>query len=126
MPIIPDPDRRRALREPAQPSTFSQFAQSQADDETGGRFAARGKPMMVGSEQMVRYPQLPASSPWAGPDPVPVEPPTGYAIDEMVPLEPASLAQAPGGSPDAPSSASSMSERGGPPLSQEHDDVDTR
>jgi hypothetical protein len=69
---------QRRLRE--QGSTFSRFAQADADQRRG-RFDAHEKSTMIGSEPLPRYPQLPASSPWAGPDLVPTEPPLGYCID---------------------------------------------
>ncbi len=52
-------------------------------NDTGGRFSAISNPTVIGSEPIVRYPQLPASSPWAGPDLVPTEPPLGVDINEM-------------------------------------------
>jgi hypothetical protein len=68
-------------------STLNQFAQSEAS-EARGRFSAISNPTVIGSEPTARYPQLPASSPWAGPDLVPTEPPLGYAIDALNPSDP--------------------------------------
>jgi hypothetical protein len=64
----------RPGREPVRPSTLFQHSQSAADEINQGRFAATGKPMVVGSEPIVRYPELPADSPFHH-DPVPDEPP---------------------------------------------------
>jgi hypothetical protein len=65
---------------------------------------------VIGSEPLARYPQLPASSPWAGPDLVPTEPPLGYAIDELSALEPSCL----------PSPAQALPSRSrAPPLANE-------
>jgi hypothetical protein len=68
-------------------TTLSQFAQADADTPRG-RFTVHEQSRVIGSEPLPRYPQLPASSPWAGPDLVPTEPPLGYAIDELAALEP--------------------------------------
>jgi hypothetical protein len=73
----------RRLRNPG--TTFSQFAQSEAA-EGRGRFTAHEQSKVVGSEPLPRYPQLPASSPWAGPDLVPTEPVLGVDINEMEPV----------------------------------------
>jgi hypothetical protein len=44
-------------------------------NDTGGRFSAVSNATVIGTEPFPRYPQLPASSPWAGPDLVGDEPP---------------------------------------------------
>jgi DNA-binding XRE family transcriptional regulator len=41
---------------------------------------------VIGGTAIPKYPELP-SGPWAGPDIVPPEPPTGYRIDEMTLLD---------------------------------------
>jgi hypothetical protein len=78
-----DAEQRRILREG---TTFYQHAQSAANDEAGGRFAGVNPATVVGSEPAVKYPQLPASSPWSGAQPEPgMEPPLGFdnsALDE--------------------------------------------
>ena len=43
-------------------------------NDIGGRFSAVSNPTVIGTEPFPRYPQLPASSPWAGPDLVGDEP----------------------------------------------------
>jgi hypothetical protein len=43
-------------------------------NDSGGRFAAIGKPTVIGSEPTAKYPTLPSSSPWSG-DGVGIEPP---------------------------------------------------
>jgi hypothetical protein len=91
-------------------STLSQFAQSEAA-EARGRFTAHEQSTVVGATPLPKYPQLPASSPWAGPDLVPTEPPLGYAIDELSALEPSSL-PSPAQAPPNPSSQA-------PPLADE-------
>jgi hypothetical protein len=82
--LVQDADLRRQQ----QASTF--LAQTHIDD-AGGRFAAVNAAIIVGSEPVVKYPQLPENNPWRS-DPVPDEPPLGYRIDAMPELEPSSPA----------------------------------
>jgi hypothetical protein len=72
----------RRVRE--QGTTFSRFAQADADINRG-RFTVHEQSRVIGSEPLARYPQLPGSSPWAGPDLVPTEPPLGVDINELAP-----------------------------------------
>ncbi len=44
-----------------------------------------GQPNVIGSRVLPEYPGLPSNSPWAS-DPVPPEPPLGFAIDEQEPV----------------------------------------
>jgi hypothetical protein len=74
----------RKVREQQRGGTFHQYAQSTANDEAGGRFAAVNSVSVVGAEPVVKYPAAAAHQA----DPVPTEPPTGYDINEMLPLEP--------------------------------------
>jgi hypothetical protein len=78
-------DRRETLRNDLkvreQAATFFDFAQSAATD-IGGRYATETKQTVVGTTPFP-YPPLPPSSPWAGPDLVGQEPPTGYRIDDL-------------------------------------------
>jgi hypothetical protein len=67
-----------------QRTTLAQFAQADADQRRG-RFDAHEKSTVIGSTPLPKYPQLPASSPWAGPDLVPTEPAFGVDINEMEP-----------------------------------------
>jgi hypothetical protein len=68
-----------------QGATFHDFAQAAATD-VGGRFAnAQGKELVVGSTPGPIYPKLPASSPWAGVDPVGQEPFLGSDINSVEP-----------------------------------------
>ena len=69
--------------------TYHSFAQAEALDDRGGRFAVLDKPAVTGSSPTPTYPQMPAGSPWAN-DPVGPEPlidgsgesdRLGYAID---------------------------------------------
>ncbi len=53
-------------------------------NDSGGRYAAIGKPTVIGRDP-AQYPKLPASSPFAA-DPVGVEPPTGVDINAMEPV----------------------------------------
>jgi hypothetical protein len=62
------------------PTTFHALAN--LDSSLGGRFATGGD--VSGTDEVVRYPRLPSTSPWAS-DPVGVEPPTNYRIDELEP-----------------------------------------
>jgi hypothetical protein len=75
------------VHEQQQASTFHQYAQSTANDEAGGRFAAINAVSVVGAEPAVRYPAAAAHQR----DPVPTEPPLGYCVDEMAPLEPSTV-----------------------------------
>jgi hypothetical protein len=101
--IIPDPDRRRRAREPVRSSTLHQHGQSQADEINQGRFAARGKPVVIGTmpSPASAYPAASA----AHQTELPPEEPLGY--DEM-PLEnpagvfPASAPADTGGAPSQP------------------------
>jgi hypothetical protein len=111
----------RRVRE--QGSTFSQFAQSEADTPRG-RFDAHEKSTVIGSEPLPRYPQLPASSPWAGPDLVPTEPALGVDVNALEPcgephelkaIEPPSLPASARPNP-APQHATPPT----PPLAGEH------
>jgi hypothetical protein len=73
----------RKVREEA--STMFDHARSSADDDRGGRFAGVNPTMVVGSTPGPIYPRLPSSSPWHGPDPVPIEPSLGYSVDALEP-----------------------------------------
>jgi hypothetical protein len=77
-------DRRETLRQDAslrQQQGSSTFL-DHVEEPPGGRFAIEGRPYKVGSEPFVKYPQLPASSPWHS-DPVPDEKALGHSIDAM-------------------------------------------
>lgn len=89
-------------------TTYHQRAQVELGlDDAAGRF---GKPSVVtGSEPAVRYPRLPASSPWAS-DPVPNEEPLGVDVNALEPVGTAaeieaSLAASPEAPTEVPSSA---------------------
>jgi hypothetical protein len=117
-------EKRRIIREQA--TTMFQHAQSHANDEAGGRFAAINPTTVTGATSAVKYPQLPSSSPWGGSQPEPgTEPPTGYAIDDMSGLEnPADVSVSPsaepGGAAAAPSAPPDV-EHAAPPLSKDQD-----
>ena len=55
-------------------ATYHSFAQAEALDDRGGRFAILDKPAVTGSSPTPTYPQMPAGSPWAnepiGPEPL--------------------------------------------------------
>jgi hypothetical protein len=106
------------VREQQQASTFHQHALSQANDEAGGRFAAVNAVTVVGSEPAMKYPAAAAYT--LGPD-AGIEPPTGYRIDEMPPLE--SSAMPPVVEEGAPVSEAPSSAVQAPPLPA--DDVET-
>jgi hypothetical protein len=72
----------RLVRE-QQASTFHQHAQSAANDTGGGRFALLGAPTVTGATAIPKYPAAGAHQS----DPVGIEPPLGFAIDEMPGLE---------------------------------------
>jgi hypothetical protein len=78
-------ERQRIAREG---TTLHRFAQSQADELSGGRFAAINPTTVVGSDPTLKYPPLPSSSPWSGAQPEPgVEPQLGYEINRLTPYE---------------------------------------
>jgi hypothetical protein len=78
-------DRRVREQQQQRGSTYHQYAQSTANDEFGGRFAAIGVPRVVGStpNPSAQYPAAAAHQR----DPVGTEPPLGYSIDAMPGLE---------------------------------------
>jgi hypothetical protein len=112
-------EHQRLLR---QGTTMFQHAQSHANDEAGGRFAAVNPTTVVGA-QPPTYPQLPSSSPWSGSQPEPgPEPP--LSVHENPALEPSTASSSfpvedPGG---APSSASPRNVAAPPSFSTERDD----
>ena len=59
--------------------TYHSRAQADVESELGGRFA-KPKPLMSG-----QVPMQPEGSPWAQ-DPVGLEPPLGYSVEEMEPV----------------------------------------
>jgi hypothetical protein len=100
----------------ARGSTF--FAHTDIELQIGGRYgAALPTTHVVGSTAVPNYPA--ASAPFQR-DPVGLEPPLSYRVDELPEPEPASpssvAAQATDGLP-APSTPASMSEAGGPSFS---------
>jgi hypothetical protein len=71
---ISQSEKRRIMRE--QGSTYLGHTHS----ELGGRFASTETQIVTGRPSP-KIPQLPANSPWHGPDPVPDEPAYGVPID---------------------------------------------
>jgi len=49
-------------------------------DEAGGRYARQVPFSVTGNSPAAQFPTLPPSSPWHGPDPVPIEPPLGIDV----------------------------------------------
>jgi hypothetical protein len=73
---------RREKTDPNAPTTFFELARAGLELEAGsGRHSATAQ--VVGSDA-APYPAQPAGSPWAS-DPVPVEPPLGESVEDMVP-----------------------------------------
>jgi hypothetical protein len=64
-------------------STYHQRAQWEADQEHGGRFKELGEARVTGVPE---YPAQPPTSPWAGPDLVPPEPPLGFDVNALEPV----------------------------------------
>jgi hypothetical protein len=93
---------RRVREQQSRGSTYLDHHHS----ELGGRFGAVETETIAGRSSP-QPPPLPASSPWSGQSPEPgIEPPLGYAIAEMVPLETPAETCAAGTGPasaDAPS-----------------------
>ena len=71
-------ERRRILREG---TTFHQHAQAFADELSQGRFAATGVPTVTGATPIPKYPAAGAHQS----DPVGVEPPLGFSVNELEP-----------------------------------------
>ena len=129
-------ERRRVLRNDARVRVQSRNGETSAyidhaHSELGGRFAVTDHQTITGVVSPAP-PPLPASSPWAGADPVGIEPPLGYRIDDLSPFypEPSSLpspAQTTDDPAGAPSSGGSpapsgdlVSERAGSSPSPDH------
>jgi hypothetical protein len=74
---------RRVREQQRGGTTFHQYAESTRNDDLGGRFAALGPSSVIGATPILSYP---AAAPHQR-DPVGTEPPLGYAIDDMPPLE---------------------------------------
>jgi hypothetical protein len=98
-------EKRRIIRNQSRNGDTGTFLSHTHIDDAGGRFAAVNAATIVGQDPQVKYPQLPSSSRWHGSDPVPDEPPLGYRVDEMPPLEPSAASVQPveqlGGAPSS-------------------------
>jgi hypothetical protein len=79
---ISQAERRRILQEERRAKTYLAEAQANTDLELGGRFAKLPRATFVGAGPSVKYPRLPANSPWHS-DPCPPEPPLGIDINAM-------------------------------------------
>jgi hypothetical protein len=107
-------------------STFHQHAQAQANELSGGRFAATGAPRVVGSTPNPAA-QYPAASA-AHQTELPPENPLGYSVDDMPGLEPSadssslSPVEQLGGAADAPSAPPDVEHAAPPPSSKGSDD----
>jgi hypothetical protein len=82
--LVLEAERRRILREG---TTFHQFGQSQAHDEAGGRYASISPISVVGADPTLKYPAAAAHQA----DPVGIEPPLGYSVDQVEPIEPSTV-----------------------------------
>src|SRR6516164_4330970 len=97
-------DRRVREQQQQRGSTFHAYAAAAANDDAGGRWAIVNAVTVVGSDPAVRYPAASAHQR----DPVPTEPPLGYSVDQVEPIEPStgssSLAavEETGGAPSVP------------------------
>jgi hypothetical protein len=76
-------DQRVREQQQAQGSTFHQHAQSAANDTGGGRFASLGAPTVTGATAIPKYPAAGAHQS----DPVGIEPPLGFSVNDMPGLE---------------------------------------
>jgi len=92
----------QSVREQQQASTYFQHAVTEADEPRGRFQNASGTTTVIGRTPIPQYPELPANSP-SHHDPVPDEPPLGFAINEMAPLEPSVVEVTDPASADAPS-----------------------
>jgi hypothetical protein len=77
-------ERRRRLIEERRMRTYLAFAEADALDGAGGRFAAlpEQKPSVVGAKAETSYPQQPEGSPWAN-EPSGTEPALGYSVEDQ-------------------------------------------
>ena len=105
---LQDADLRRQQQQQEQSQrdpTGTFFSHTHADEISGGgRFAAVNPATVVGQDPQIKYPQLPASSPWSGAQPEPgIEPPLGFensALNEILDgVEWSSSIEATGGAP---------------------------
>ena len=87
---------RRVREQQARGSTYLDHHHA----ELGGRFGAVETETITG-RLSPQPPPLPASSPWAGPDMVPPEPPLGYSVNDLEPSSPVGVTGPASG--DAPS-----------------------
>jgi hypothetical protein len=115
-----DADVRRQQQQ-AQGTTFHQRAVAEANQDLGRYGVAMGKPQVTGSAPIVRYTQ--ASGPWQGPDPVGDEPPLGFDINALEPIEnPAVVSPvSPAAATDAPAGAAASSDKLPPAQDQSGD-----
>ncbi len=75
-------------------------------DEAGGRYARQVPFNVTGSSPAAQFPALPPSSPWHGPDPVPIEPPLGIDVSALEPVgTPTEIEASLAASLEAPTSA---------------------
>jgi hypothetical protein len=95
----------------------STFLDHTHDDLSGGRFAAIGAPTVVGRDAVIKYPAAAAHQH----DPVPDEPPVGYDVNEMPPLEPSMAVNSP--SIEDMAGISAPADTGGAPSSVPPEDV---
>ena len=111
-------ERRRILREG---TTFHQHAQAFADELSQGRFAATGVPTVTGATPIPKYPAAGAHQS----DPVGVEPPLGFSVNELEPsTDSVSLpaVEQLGGAADAPSAPPDVEHAAPPRFSKGSDD----
>jgi hypothetical protein len=104
-------ERRRVLRNDARVREQSRNRDTSAyidhaHSELGGRYAITEHATITGVVSP-SPPPLPDSSPWAGRDPVPDEPPLGYEIDRIPESESAAASILPVADTDDPASAPS-------------------
>jgi hypothetical protein len=86
----------------------SSTSHTHPEDEAGGRFQKVNAATVIGSEPTPKYPILPAG-PWSGTDPVSTEPPLGYSVNQMMPLEPSASPSVEGTGPTVAAPVSSFS-----------------
>jgi hypothetical protein len=117
--------RRQQREERAQGSTYLDHHHS----ELGGRFGVIETETITGRPSP-QPPPLPPTSPWSGTDPVGIEPPLGYEIDAMPPIDPLPETCAggdPGGAAAVPPGVTSLTgvSAAPPPSSQDKGDDQT-
>jgi hypothetical protein len=102
---LQDADLRRRQQQ-AQGGTFFAHGVAQANELSGGRFGATGVPTVTGATPVPNYPTAGAHQS----DPVGTEPPLGFSVDQVEPIESSAVSLLSAEDTGAPAGAISSSE----------------